>query len=113
MHPIRAEAGDELRRTGPRPRRDPVRVPPHRVDHRLVRQPGREFGVRMRGGDIVDPRLDEGEGAERHDDGDADRASDQDVQQLLSSHGGSTPDGENRYGCGRETQVNSLTQVPG
>jgi hypothetical protein len=80
------------------------------VDHRLVRQPGGEFGVRMRGGDIVDPRLDEGEGAERHDDGDADRASDQDVQQLLSSHGGSTPGGGNRYGCGAERRARRLVR---
>jgi hypothetical protein len=32
------------------------------------------------------------------------------VQQLLSSHGGSTPDGENRYGCGAERRARRLVR---
>jgi hypothetical protein len=59
------------------------------MDHRLMREPGRELGVRARRADIEQARLDECIGSERRDNCDSDHDADQDVVQLLTVHGGS------------------------
>jgi hypothetical protein len=59
------------------------------MDHRVMSDAGREFGVPVRCAHIVDARFNEAEDADRHDDEDADDNSDKQMMKLLQSHGGS------------------------
>ena len=61
---VLAEAAADLGGACARGSDDRPRVAADRVDHRFVRQPFGELGVRLRSGDIVDARLDEGEAAQ-------------------------------------------------
>jgi hypothetical protein len=67
MPVVIAKAGDKLLRPKRSGRRDTACMPPHRMDHRTMRDPGNEPVVRLRGGDIVDSRSHEQQ-AERGDD---------------------------------------------
>ena len=72
---------------------------PHRVDHRLVRDPFGEGGMRMRRGNVEQARFDERVDAERHDHRDRDKPASRQMPKLFSTHERPTQERPNRLAC--------------
>ena len=84
---ISTKAGEHLRPRESGWDRKAACLPAHGMDHRFVRQPGRELGVRAGRTDVVETGFNERERAKGHDDRDRDHRPEDEVLQLLSTHG--------------------------